>query len=136
MGTVNPTGEQFRDLKKSGKQGTFVMVNLLKFRDAGLKEGESGRQSYERYARAVEPMLKKVGARLLWLGSVDQVFIGEDGDAFDHVMLVEYPSRKAFIDMVSSSEYLVANQDREAGLDRAVLLATDPIFSRFARPKD
>ena len=66
----------------------------------------------------------------------DEVFIGEDGDAFDHVMLVEYPSRKAFIDMVSSSEYLVANQDREAGLDRAVLLATDPIFSRFARPKD
>ncbi len=134
MGTINPTAEQFRDMKKSETQGTFVMVNLLKFRDAGPEGGE-GRQSYERYAQAVEPMLKKVGARLLWLGSVDQVFIGEEGDAFDHVMLVEYPSRKSFIDMVSSSEYLVANQDREAGLDRAVLLATDPIFSRFAKPK-
>lgn len=131
MGTINPTGEQFKGLKKSEKQGTFVMVNLLKFRDAGAGNAEPGRQSYERYARAVEPMLKRAGARLLWLGSVDQVFIGEATDGFDHVMLVEYPSRKAFLDMVSSSEYLVANQDREAGLDRAVLLAADPIFSRF-----
>lgn len=135
MGTINPTADQFRDLKKSEKQGTFVMVNLLKFRDAGSKDGESGRQSYERYAQAVEPMLKKIGARLLWLGSVDQVFIGEAADAFEHVMLVEYPSRKAFLEMVSSPEYLVANQDREAGLESAVLLATDPIFSRFAKPK-
>ncbi len=135
MGTINPTAEQFRSLRKSEKQGAFVMVNLLRFRGAGARDGDSGRQSYERYARAVEPMLKKVGARLLWLGSVDQVFIGEESDGFDHVMLVEYPSRQAFIEMVSSSEYLVANQDREAGLDRAVLLATDPIFSRFSKPK-
>ena len=58
--------------------------------------------------------------------TVDQVFIGEDGDAFDHVMLVEYPSRKAFIDMVSSSEYLVANQDSEAGPDRSLFPISNP----------
>ncbi len=132
MAVNNPTAGQFRLLKTSAKQGPFVMVNLLKFAVTGRSESETGRQSYERYAQAVAPLLKKVGARLLWLGSVDQVFIGDDTEAFDHVMLVEYPSRKAFLDMVSSPEYLRANEDREAGLERAVLLAADPLFSRPA----
>ncbi len=134
MKTNNPTGDQFRELKRSEKQGTFVMVNLLKFNPKGKEEGETGKQSYERYANALGTLLKKAGGRLIWLGSVDQVFIGYEDDAFDHVMLVEYPSRKAFLDMVASPEYMEANQDREAGLDRTVLLAADPIFSRMEKP--
>lgn len=134
MDTNNPTGGQFRQLKMNVKQGPFVMVNLLKFRAQGRIEGETGKQSYERYAQAVEPLLKQVGARLLWLGRVDQVFIGQDGDAYDRVMLVEYPSRKAFLDMVSLPEYLQANQDRESGMERTVLLVTDPLFSSMGKP--
>jgi uncharacterized protein (DUF1330 family) len=136
MGIVNPTGEQFKAFKESGKQGPFVMVNLLKFSEGGRHPGETGRDSYERYAGLVEALLRKAGGRLLWLGSVDQVFIGMDAEGFDHVMLVEYPSRQAFLDMVSSQEYLEANQDREAGLERAVLLAADPLFSRFGKKQD
>jgi uncharacterized protein (DUF1330 family) len=49
-------------------------------------------------------------------------------------MLVEYPSRAAFLEMVSSPEYLRANQDRESGLERTVLLAADPLFSRMDKP--
>ena len=131
----NPTGEQLRQLKESGKQGPFVMVNLLNFRARGREDDETGRQSYERYAQAVGPLLKKVGARLLWMGDVDQVFIGRQGDSFDRVMLVEYPSRAAFLEMVSSPEYLRANQDRESGLERTVLLAADPLFSRMDKPE-
>ncbi len=132
MAVNSPTVGQFQLLKTSAKQGPFVMVNLLRFGKTGRSGSETGRQSYERYAQAVEPLLKRVGARLLWLGSVDQIFIGDDTDAFDHVMLVEYPSRKAFLDMVSSPEYLEANEDREAGLQRTVLLAADTLFSRLS----
>ena len=133
MGAVNPTGEQFREFRESSKQGPFVMVNLLKFSAGGREHGETGRESYERYAGLVEALLGKAGGRLLWLGSVDQVFIGMEEDGFDHVMLVEYPSRQAFLDMVSSPEYLEANRYREAGLEKAVLLAVAPIFSRFGK---
>ncbi|HNY65981.1 MAG TPA: DUF1330 domain-containing protein [Deltaproteobacteria bacterium] len=136
MSTINPTGEQLGLLRKSSKQGPFVMVNLLKFKSEGRRSGETGRESYERYTGLVEALLRKAGGRLLWLGSVDQVFIGLDSDGFDHVMLVEYPSRQAFLQMVSSPEYLEANQDREAGLERTVLLAADPLFSRFGRKGD
>jgi uncharacterized protein (DUF1330 family) len=133
MGTVNPTAEQFRAFREHPRQGPFVMVNLLKFSDAGRLPGEAGKASYERYAGLVEPLLGKAGGRLLWLGSVEEVFIGEEADGFDHVMLVEYPSRQAFLDMVSSAEYLEANRDREAGLERTILLASETLFGRFGK---
>jgi hypothetical protein len=42
------------------------------------------------------------------------------------VLLVEYPSRKAFIEMVTQPEYLEAHADREAALERTVVLACTP----------
>jgi len=45
-------------------------------------------------------------------------------------MLVQYPSRKAFITMINNPEYLKAHQFREEGVERAVLYATDPIRFR------
>ena len=43
MSTINPTGEQLGLLRKSSKQGPFVMVNLLKFKSEGRRSGETGR---------------------------------------------------------------------------------------------
>lgn len=133
MDVLNPTGDQFRDMKKNQKPGPFVMVNLLRFSSSGRMDGETGKESYERYGQTMGALLKKAGGRLLWIGNVDQVFIGTAGDGFDYVMLVEYPSRKAFLEMVSSPEYLEANRDREAGLQRAVLLTADTVFSRIEK---
>jgi uncharacterized protein (DUF1330 family) len=133
MGTVSPTNGQLKALKENGNQEPFVMVNLLKFSAGGGHPGKTGMESYELYANLVTPLLRKAGGRLLWMGSVDQVFIGAEDEGFDHVMLVEYPSRQAFLDMVSSAEYLEANQHREAGLERAMLLAADPLFSSFVK---
>gem|GEM_PF-6226345 len=38
-------------------------------------------------------------------------------------LLVEYPSRKAFFEMISSAEYIDAHRYREEGLEDSVLLA-------------
>ncbi|MBN2297869.1 MAG: DUF1330 domain-containing protein [Deltaproteobacteria bacterium] len=74
-------------------------------------------------------MLKKIGGRLLWMGSMDQVFIGLQKDRWDMVLPVEYPSRKALLQMISTPEYLDAHKDREAGLDNSVLLASTMIMT-------
>jgi len=39
---------------------------------------------------------------------------------------VQYPSRKAFIDMSTSKEYESAHEHRESGLERTVLIACTP----------
>ena len=36
---------------------------------------------------------------------------------------MQYPSRKAFVEMTTSKEYDAAHEHRESGLERTVLLA-------------
>jgi hypothetical protein len=40
------------------------------------------------------------------------------------IIVVEYPSPAAFLDMVSNEEYLKVHEHRAAGLDRGDLIAT------------
>ena len=95
------------------------MLNLLKFK-------EGGADVYLRYGDAAIGMVEERGGRVLWSGRAEQVLIGDPAADWDVVVLVEYPSRAAFIEMVSSPEYLEAHADREAGLERTVVLACSP----------
>ena len=56
----------------------------------------------------------------------------DPSEAWDSVALVEYPSRKAFIDMVSTAEYEQAHEHRESGLERTGLIACTERARRFA----
>lgn len=122
---IEPTGGQLKALVQDTRQGPVVMLNLLRFVEDG------GRASYDRYAEGVEPCLREVGASLLWYGSGDSVVIGdEDADAWDAVLLVRYPSRAAFIDMVSSPAYqAIAHFRSEALVDSRLVACTE-----LARP--
>ena len=60
--------------------------------------------------------------RIVWAGRPHGVLIGGDADDWDQVVLVEYPSRDAFIEMTSSDDYEDAHAHREAGLERTALL--------------
>jgi uncharacterized protein (DUF1330 family) len=124
MRTVNPSALQMDRFAKLPDTGPFVMINLLKFMETATTGQESGEAAYTRYMINVAPLLEKAGGRLLWMGSVKQVFIGTETDRWDRVLLVEYPSRKAFLDMISSSKYQEVHKDREAGLETSALLMT------------
>jgi uncharacterized protein (DUF1330 family) len=120
LGTpVTPNLDQFQALAAAPDEGPVVMLNLLKFR-------EGGSESYLRYGDAAISMVEERGGRLLWSGRAEQVLIGDPAADWDVVLLVEYPSRSAFIEMVSSPEYLEAHDDREAGLERTIVVACNP----------
>jgi uncharacterized protein (DUF1330 family) len=124
MNTINPSSQQFEEFAKAPDDGPFVMINLLKFKEKTENNAESGETAYNRYMMNVSPLLKKAGGRPVWMGSVKQVFIGTPDDKWDRALLVEYPSRKAFLNMISTPEYQQVHKDREAGLKDSVLLAT------------
>jgi uncharacterized protein (DUF1330 family) len=128
MGNVSPTGKQIKELMDSPDDKPVVMVNLLKFKKT-TETGEEGRKAYDRYGRNTMPILKEIGARVLWLGSVKQVFIGGEYDYWDQVLLVEYPSRKAFLQMIARPDYVQIHKDREMALENSALLATDPVVN-------
>ncbi|HYV59883.1 MAG TPA: DUF1330 domain-containing protein [Acidimicrobiia bacterium] len=127
---IGPTKEQIKTLVESDLETPVVMLNLLKFAeraDRGNGAG-SGRDSYARYGERVRSMLESVGGRILWQGRADSVVIGDEGDEWDAVILVEYPSRQAFIEMTSSPKYGDVSKDRTAGLADSRLIAMTELY--------
>lgn len=104
-----PTPEQDKAFAALPDDGPIVMVNLLKFKPGG------GAAEYMKYAKGIEPILKKIGARLLFAGRAEFCWIGS-GD-WDHVALVEYPRKKVLLDMTRMPEYEAIHVHREAGLE-------------------
>ncbi|HEV2309410.1 MAG TPA: DUF1330 domain-containing protein [Acidimicrobiia bacterium] len=126
--TITPNRDQFKALAADAATDDtpVVMLNLLKFK-AVADAGGKGVSSYNRYGDAVTRMVEERGGRVLWTGRVDQVLIGDrDANAWDAVALVQYPSRQAFLDMVTSDKYEGAHEHREGGLADTVVLACVP----------
>jgi uncharacterized protein (DUF1330 family) len=95
------------------------MINLLQFR------ADDGRQSYIRYAQEVAPHLLRVGGTVRYGGAAPTVVIGEgEKPWWDAIIVVEYPSPAAFLDMVSNDEYVKVHEHRASGLHRGDLIAT------------
>jgi uncharacterized protein (DUF1330 family) len=128
---IGPTKEQIQALVDSELDTPVVMLNLLKFAERADGDGggaQSGRDSYARYGDHVRSMLEDVGGRILWQGRADSVVIGGNADEWDAVILVEYPSRKAFLEMTSSPKYQEVSKDRTAGLADSRLIAMTELY--------
>ncbi len=97
------------------------MLNLLRFRPEG------GRESYRRYAEALGPAINaRYGVQVQYLGDGGRALVAEDGQAWDMVLLVRYPSRQAFSSMVADPNYQEITHLRTEALEEAVLQATIP----------
>ena len=116
MPSIEPTQAQITAIMSAETEGPIHMVNLLKF------DGDPGRASYGRYAAGVLTHLARVGAAVLFRGQSHLTVIGDD--AWDEVIIVESPSRQAFIDMIMHPDYLKLSEYRTAGLTDSRLYCT------------
>lgn len=111
--------EGFAAFSGRADEGTpVVMLNLLAFKSEG------GRERYEEYGEAVAPSLEKVGGRIVFMGAPASPLLG--GGSWDLVVLVEYPSRQAFLDMIGSPAYQAIGHLRTEALVRSELHPMDP----------
>jgi uncharacterized protein (DUF1330 family) len=126
MPIVNPTLAQIEAFERDTPDAKpIVMVNLLKFRErADYGQGGTGREAYARYSKAVMPLLWEVGGQPLWMGKGRAPVIAPDGESWDEVLLVHYPSRRAFLRMVKSEPYQAIMHHRTAALADARLIET------------
>ena len=112
-------------------QGPVVMVNLVRFRERSLDGNGSGWDAYSRYSKGDMPLLKKVGGTIIWAGNLEGAVLGDLGEGrWDWVVLVHYPSRAAFLEMMTSPEYALINGDRENGVEDHVILAANPTYTK------
>ncbi|TNY38021.1 DUF1330 domain-containing protein [Thermomonospora catenispora] len=116
---IHPRGEDLKRLLEEDPGGPVVMLNLLRFAPGGEKH-------YREYTRRTAPFLKKYGGELLYAGQGSTALVAEEGQAWDAVLVVRYPSREAFSRMVADPEYREVAELRTKALTEAVLQATVP----------
>lgn len=129
--TIEPDANQIGKLTSSPDESPIVMVNLLKFKEEadGVDAGVSGAEAYSRYSIAVAPFLDGVGGRVLSAVTCEDSIIGPEDAEWDMVILVEYPSRQAFLKMVTDPEYLKLAVHRTAGLADSRLIQSKLAFA-------
>ena len=119
-------------LRSLPETGPVVMVNLVRLREQVAEGWGSGWEAYLSYSRAAMPLIKACGGTVLWAGKPEGVAFGvPDANRWDYVVLVQYPSRAAFLGMMGSAAYARANEFREAGVDEHVILAATETYSKL-----
>lgn len=102
-----------------------VMLNLLRFRQVAADDsGRTGREAYAEYTRQVLPILARLGAQPIWQGHAQCAVIAPAEEEWDEVLLVKYPHKEVFLQMIRSPEYRAIVHHRTAALFDARLVAT------------
>ena len=135
MGSIEPTPEQFRALVAAAEANPdepILMLNLLRFREQAAYPDDfeaepcSGREAYGRYGEATQPFLEQVGGEPVLVAPASLPVIAPEGESWDVVFFVRYPSRKAFLAMATNPDYLAITPHRSAALaDSRLILCED-----------
>ena len=122
-----------KGLEQVDSEGPVVMVNLMRFRKRSLDGDGSGWDAYLRYSALTVPMIKARGGTLIWTGEANAVALGaQEGNRWDYVALVYYPSSAAFIDMMTSADYeTICDPQRRNGCEEHVIICTKEAYSKF-----
>lgn len=122
-----------RGLEAMERHAPVVMLNLMRFRERSLDGDGSGWDAYLRYSALTVPMIKARGGTLLWTGDARTVALGaEQGNQWDYLALVYYPTVEAFIDMMTSADYETrCDPHRTNGCAEHVIIASSEAYSKF-----
>lgn len=132
-GHIEPTPAQLERFIAEDPGGSPVMLNLLRFLDTADYSGSpeldpgravTGQEAYASYSDAVLPILAGVGGSIEMFGGCHGTLIGPEGEEWDDIVLVRYPSTAAFVQMVTSPEYQAIQGHRTAALADSRLVRT------------
>lgn len=116
---VDPRGKDLKAFLEADPEAPVVMLNLLRF-------AEGGRRQYEEYLRHFGVHAEARGAEVLYYGTGDSPLVAEQGQDWDAVLLVRYPTRRSFSEMVADPAYQEGASLRSGALVEAVLQPTVP----------
>lgn len=115
-----------------GPDEPLFVVNLLKYREHARYPGGSplagitGREAYfSHYLPAFASVNVGKDISPIWVGTVAGMLVGEDGEQWDDVAIVQYPSFSVFVEAATSQPYVdQAEPHRLAALEDLRLIAT------------
>lgn len=119
--------ETFRD---NDRPGPVHMLNLVRLRDQAMYDDgtqATGADAYATYSRLSVPVLARVGGRIVWRGTMEQMVIGPRDETWDICFIAEYPQPAAFLEMLKDPEYRVAMAHRQAAVLDSRLVRMAPV---------
>ena len=109
------------------------MLNLVRFREVADYSARpdlapdapiTGAEAYQRYSAAAQPSLGEIGGSVEHFTSCGPTVIGPEGEGWDVMLMVRYPSPAAFRTMITDPAYLEAAAHRTAALADSRLIPT------------
>lgn len=127
--------QRFSALSDEGlsKTGPIHMINMIRFKDVAEYESDtrpnggpiSGAEAYAIYSQLAGPFALAVGGTTAWASPASTVLLGPEAEEWDAVFAVRYPSRAAFLEMVTGSAYQAIAHHRSAAVADSRLILTE-----------
>ncbi|ROO89110.1 uncharacterized protein (DUF1330 family) [Actinocorallia herbida] len=114
---VDPTRQDLERLLAEDDGAPVVMLNLLRF-------APEGAALYAEYSKRAAPFLAKYGGTLLYAGAYSTPLVTSPDHTWDAILVVRYPTRDAFLQMIADPGYQEITPLRTRALSEAVLQAT------------
>ena len=110
------------------EDGPFYMVNLIRHRERaaypdGRETNLTGAEADGIYGQQILPILIEIGARVVFVANAEINLITSDGQRWDQIGVVLYPSRSAFLEMVAREDLQAAALHKIAGVETTLVLA-------------
>jgi hypothetical protein len=136
-GAIAPPPRELEAFLNAAPARPLYMLNLNRHRERARyaaremsREGESGAAAYRRYGANTLPFVLRRGRGPVFVGEPIGVAVGDTAQPlaapWDELLLVHYRERAGMLDMLSAVAYQAGICHREAGLERAALIATSP----------
>jgi uncharacterized protein (DUF1330 family) len=123
-------------LKALPDEGEVTMLNLMRFRERSLDGNGSGWEAYLRYSALTIKLIKRRGGTIVWTGEAQAVALGvPEAHRWDYVALVRYPSRAAFVEMMTSADYARANAERTNGCADHAIIAVRETYNKLSEAR-
>ncbi|MEM7080051.1 MAG: DUF1330 domain-containing protein [Pseudomonadota bacterium] len=128
---IESDADRLRHMRTKNPDEPIVMLNMLRYRDTAAQgagvDGLSGRAAYEAYGRRFAKLQPRFGGTPIWMGRADTTLIGAEG--WDVIILVHYPSRRQFLDMLEDADYQAIAPIRSAALADSRLIETHQLLA-------
>ena len=107
--------------------GEFFMLNLNRYEYAENEPHQGVPASYQAYGQAVIRLLLKRASHPIYSGELPNFLLNGniENETWDEVILVRYRSKKDFISMVTSDEYIKIFSKRTSGIKYAVVASSE-----------
>jgi len=130
MAHIEPATDALAEMRSRDPQEPVYMLNLLKYRDTARGgfgvDGLSGQAAYQEYGRRFAELNPRFGGEPIWMGRAHVSIIGDEN--WDLVILVRYPTRKQFLDMIADPDYQAIAPIRAAALEDSRLVESSALL--------